>query len=165
MTEFSFLANCSFNFFPLSLAPVNTRFKIFIAKTAKLISTRVGMLQAQVLHSNYGPVIEVSLSNKIQQVTQRVAVTTLNSSRGCKHTHTHCFLSFCWLRAKPCQNESGCHPDRQLWGIIHLISPTEKTHVKQHTVQLVCLGEESVPRYTYCTQRSKIVCRRSVYVR
>ena len=88
MTEFSFLANCSFNFFHLSLAPVNTRFKIFIAKTAKLISTRVGMLQAQVLHSNYGPVIEVSLSNKIQQVTQRVAVTTLNSSRGCKHTHT-----------------------------------------------------------------------------
>lgn len=122
------------------------------------------MLQVQVLRSNYGPVKEVSLSNKIQQVIQHVAVTTLNSSRGCKHTHT--LLSVILLtQGKPCQNESGCHPDRQLWGIIHLISPTEKTHVKQHTVQLVCLGEESVPHYTYCTQKSKIVCRRSGYVR
>lgn len=39
-----------------------------------------------------------SPSNKIQQVAQHVAVTALNSNRGRKHTH--CFLSFCWLRVK-----------------------------------------------------------------
>lgn len=81
------------------------------------------------------------ISKKIQQVTQHEAVTTLNSNRSCKHT----LLSVILLtQGKICQNESGCHPDHQLWGIIHLISPTEKTHVKQHMGQLVYLGEESI---------------------
>lgn len=63
---------------------------------------------------------------KLQQVTQHEAVTALNSNRSCNQT----LLSIILLtRYKMCQNESGCHPDCQPRGIIHLISPTEKTHV------------------------------------
>lgn len=95
-------------------------------------------------------------SKNIQQVTQHVAVTVLNSNRGHKQTQLSVILL---TQGKICQEKSGCHSDRQLWGIIHLISPTEKTHVKQHTVQLVCLSEESDQHYIYCMQWSKHVCK------
>lgn len=68
-----------------------------------------------------------------------------------------------------CQNKSGCRPDCQLRGIIHSISPTEKTHVStaydpvsvktlhtNHTGIKKYLTDKSTHKYKRLCFRSKV---------